>query len=76
MKTYFSLILSLTLVACMPSKQLKQANSSILKENAAADSRVFTQAYDMRELDNGLKVIVVKTDYPGVVITSSSPNWF
>ncbi len=67
MKTYFSLILFLALMACTPPKQLKQTGSEMRAEKSASDSRVFTQAYDMRELDNGLKVIVVKTDYPGVV---------
>ncbi len=33
----------------------------------AEHNKVFTQDYDMRTLDNGLKVIVVKTDYPEVV---------
>ncbi|WP_223787791.1 M16 family metallopeptidase [Marinicella meishanensis] len=65
--TLFSVLSLLLLVACAPSKQLKQLDDNSDGQNAAADNRVFTQAYDMRELDNGLKVIVVKTDYPGVV---------
>ena len=66
--TLFSVLGLLLLAACTPTKQLKQLDTMPADAAAtAADNRVFTQAYDMRELDNGLKVIVVKTDYPGVV---------
>lgn len=34
---------------------------------AAADDRIFSQPYQMQTLDNGLRVIVVPTDSPGVV---------
>ncbi len=61
MLSMFSL---LTVVACTSSQQIKKTTTN---KQTKSDSRVFTQAYDMRELDNGLKVIVVKTDYPGVV---------
>ncbi|MEZ5473086.1 MAG: pitrilysin family protein [Marinicella sp.] len=64
MKIVLSMILTLSLVACMPANNVKKSNNN---DMASHDSRVFTQDYDMRELDNGLKVIVVKTDYPGVV---------
>ena len=39
------------------------------KESAApkADDKVFDLPYLMRDLDNGLRVIVVPTDYPEVV---------
>ncbi len=57
---------TLLLFGCTPDKQLKpQATETATQQ--ASDSRVFTLPYDMRELANGLKVIVVKTDYPGVV---------
>lgn len=64
MRTLLLMIFMMILVACMPTDNVKKSN-----ENKAvkASSRVFTQPYDMRELDNGLKVIVVKTDYPDVV---------
>lgn len=52
------------LIACTQPQQVKQSPADSVQ---VADSRVFTQPYDMRELANGLKVIVVKTDYPGVV---------
>ncbi len=34
---------------------------------ADTDSRVFDMPYLMRDLDNGLRVIVVPTDYPDIV---------
>ena len=34
---------------------------------SAADGDIFTMPYEMRDLDNGLRVIVLKTDYPDVV---------
>ncbi len=58
------MMLMVTLVACMSTDNVKKSNKNGMEKN---DSRVFNQDYDMRELDNGLKVIVVKTDYPGVV---------
>ncbi len=64
MKTLLTSLALLAVTACTPSQQIKNATP---KEQVNPDSRVFTQPYDMRELDNGLKVIVVKTDYPGVV---------
>lgn len=64
MKTVISMVTMLAMIACTPTKQVKQAPT---ETDQAVDSRVFTQPYDMRELTNGLKVIVVKTDYPGVV---------
>ena len=68
MKKIFSLVSLLALAACAPNQQLKQSGDANNESQAAvSDSRVFTQPYDMRTLDNGLKVIVVKTDYPGVV---------
>ncbi len=67
-KTLISLVGVLLLAACAPNKQLKQnAGADTQGVSQTADNRVFTQPYDMRELSNGLKVIVVKTDYPGVV---------
>ena len=36
-------------------------------EPRAASSKIFDMPYLMRDLDNGLRVIVVPTDYPGIV---------
>lgn len=65
-KIFLSFLVLTVLVACTPHNQVKQSPMTDDSQKAN-DSRVFTQDYDMRELDNGLKVIVVKTDYPGVV---------
>jgi len=64
MKVFFTVTSLLLLTACAPTKQIKQTDNAV---EGSTDTRVFTQPYDMRTLDNGLKVIVVKTDYPGVV---------
>lgn len=66
-KIAVSIFTLLLLAACAPTKQVKQSPAEVPVKSSADDGRVFTQPYDMRELDNGLKVIVVKTDYPGVV---------
>ncbi len=66
-KIAVSVFTLLLLTACAPTKQTKQSVSDMPTKSPVGDSRVFTQPYDMRELDNGLKVIVVQTDYPGVV---------
>ncbi|KAA3642121.1 MAG: insulinase family protein, partial [Proteobacteria bacterium] len=58
----------LLLTALMVSCASQPVNQQASQENSSAqDNRVFNQDYDMRTLDNGLKVIVVKTDYPEVV---------
>ncbi|WP_154223308.1 M16 family metallopeptidase [Marinicella rhabdoformis] len=55
-----------SVTACAPmSHQNKPATKEAVVKQSG--NKVFTQDYDMRTLDNGLKVIVVKTDYPGVV---------
>ncbi|MGD8688588.1 MAG: pitrilysin family protein [Gammaproteobacteria bacterium] len=43
------------------------ADKSAPEANAMAESRIFPTAYVMRDLPNGLRVIVVPTDYPDVV---------
>jgi len=66
MKHIIATVLFMSLMACAPTHQqtkAKQPNPA----TAESDNKIFSQPYDMRELDNGLKVIVVKTDYPGVV---------
>ncbi len=55
-----------SVTACAPmSQNHKTAAPEVSVQQSS--NKVFTQDYDMRTLDNGLKVIVVKTDYPGVV---------
>jgi zinc protease len=64
MKQLFILMGLVTLLSCTPGQGTRpDAGQAVVK----ATDKVFSQPYDMRELDNGLVVIVVKTDYPGVV---------
>ncbi|MCW8869577.1 MAG: insulinase family protein, partial [Proteobacteria bacterium] len=58
------LLFTALLVSCASQPVNKQTNQETSQKQ---DNRVFNQDYDMRTLDNGLKVIVVKTDYPEVV---------
>ena len=41
--------------------------SAVASSGTAASTRIFDMPYVMRELDNGLRVIVVPTDYPDIV---------
>jgi zinc protease len=54
-----TLSLALILGAC--------GQSSDTPEPAAEASKIFDMPYLMRDLDNGLRVIVVPTDYPDIV---------
>lgn len=57
-------LLTALMVGCASQPVTKSVNQETASE---PDNRVFNQDYDMRTLDNGLKAIVVKTDYPEVV---------
>ena len=50
-------------VNCSQDLVAKDTNSQVKKD----DDKVFNMPYLMRDLDNGLRVIVVPTDYPEVV---------
>ena len=72
-KTYLAAVIaaSLTLSACMvtsegikSSSQLAASDSAMSQQSA---NKVFSQKYLFKELDNGLRVLVVKTDYPDLV---------
>lgn len=63
-----SAIFFMLLAAC------SQPNDGVIPDDSAAAmsagdsaSRIFDMPYLMRDLDNGLRVIVVKTDYPDIV---------
>jgi zinc protease len=65
---------ALSLVGCNSSSPSNNEPSNNESSNVAtamgeaqAQNKVFSQDYVMEELDNGLRVIVVKTDYPDVV---------
>ncbi len=56
---------TMILLACGPRQtHIKPHQKKVAQ---VVESKVFTQNYDMRTLNNGLKVIVVKTDFPDVV---------
>ncbi|MBD1581799.1 M16 family metallopeptidase [Pseudoalteromonas sp. S16_S37] len=58
-----SLAVTLALTGCV-STDKQRATSEI---QAQANDKVFSQDYLLEELENGLRVMVVKTDYPDVV---------
>jgi len=60
-KLITTLSMALALVAC------SQTGDSPETDMAAESSKIFTMPYLMRDLDNGLRVIVVPTDYPDIV---------
>ena len=49
------------LVACGPSTDAPQP------EAAAVSDKIFDMPYLVRDLDNGLRVIIVPTDFPDIV---------
>ncbi|MFY8273070.1 M16 family metallopeptidase [Pseudoalteromonas sp. SSDWG2] len=55
--------LALTLSGC----QSTQPSQNTVAPSAQQSNKVFAQDYVLEELDNGLRVMVVKTDYPDVV---------
>ncbi|MBE0366882.1 M16 family metallopeptidase [Pseudoalteromonas aurantia] len=59
-----SLAVTFALTGCI-SNNSKQ--NVVTAESAAVSNKVFSQEYVIEELDNGLRVMIVKTDYPDVV---------
>ena len=60
------IVASFTLSACIAT----QTNQNSTAQSAAVESnnhKVFSQNYVFKELDNGLRVLIVKTDYPDLV---------
>jgi zinc protease len=67
-KKYLAVVIaaSLALSACMATSSDSSHNASVqVAENDA--NKVFSQKYLFKELSNGLRVLVVKTDYPDLV---------
>ncbi len=61
-----AIVASLTLSACVAT----QNNQNSTPESAAVEvnqNKVFSQNYVFKELENGLRVLIVKTDYPDLV---------
>ena len=61
-----SLAVSLALTGCAMQKN-ETTQTAKQEQIKKADDRVFSQDYLIEELENGLRVMVVKTDYPDVV---------
>ncbi|WP_199526279.1 M16 family metallopeptidase [Pseudoalteromonas sp. bablab_jr004] len=63
-----SVAVTLALSGCASNSQSTMVKEVEIEQLASQDdSRVFSQDYLLEELDNGLRVMVVKTDYPDVV---------
>ena len=62
-----SLAVSLALTGCAMQQSQNTQTAAQQEQVNKADERVFSQDYLLEELDNGLRVMVVKTDYPDVV---------
>ena len=63
-----SVAVTLALSGCASNSQSTIVKEVEIEQLASQDdSRVFSQDYLLEELDNGLRVMVVKTDYPDVV---------
>jgi len=61
-------IACLFLVACDRSQDASVViDEATVESEAASESRIFDMPYLIRDLDNGLRVIIVKTDYPDIV---------
>jgi zinc protease len=59
-------VLTLSVSSCATARQ-EAPPAPAADEQAQAGDGVFTMPYESRELANGLKVFVVKTDYPDIV---------
>ncbi|VAW38789.1 Peptidase M16-like [hydrothermal vent metagenome] len=65
-RVFILLFVTLLLVNCSQN-YVKPDKSEPASKSQAGDDKVFNLPYLMRDLDNGLRVIVVPTDYPEVV---------
>ncbi|MFY8352090.1 M16 family metallopeptidase [Pseudoalteromonas sp. SSM20] len=59
-----SVAIALSLAGC---NSTTSSNNAQAETSVKAENKVFAQDYVLEELDNGLRVLVVKTDYPDVV---------
>ncbi len=69
MKLHFAgLCAGLLVSACGESEDIEDlAHRALVSDDAAVSAPVFDMPYLMSELDNGLRVIIVETDYPDIV---------
>ncbi|GMM83408.1 M16 family metallopeptidase [Pseudoalteromonas sp. MTN2-4] len=62
-----SLAVTLALSGCMSNNSQTSNTANATVASASVENKVFAQDYVLEELENGLRVMVVKTDYPDVV---------
>ena len=62
-----SLAVTLALSGCMSNNAQTSNTANASVASASVENKVFAQDYVLEELENGLRVMVVKTDYPDVV---------
>jgi len=62
-----SLAVTLALSGCMSNNAQTSNKTNATVASASVENKVFAQDYVLEELENGLRVMVVKTDYPDVV---------
>ena len=66
MKNLFAVCVLFSLVSCGDSPEPTQ-ESAVQQGMTTGAEKIFDMPYLMRDLDNGLRVIVVPTDYPDIV---------
>ncbi|WP_063377649.1 M16 family metallopeptidase [Pseudoalteromonas luteoviolacea] len=62
-----SLAVTLALAGCASNNVTQSSAQQNIAATQQANNKVFSHDYVLEELDNGLRVMVVKTDYPDVV---------
>ena len=64
-RAVITVLLPFTLVACSSEQESDESPAAAAVDVGVA--RVFDIPYLMQDLDNGLRVIIVRTDYPDIV---------
>lgn len=67
MKVFVGLLAAVALAACNGAEEAPGDATNAPDAAAVVDSGVFSMPYLQRDLDNGLRVIIVPTDYPDIV---------
>ena len=66
-KALLFIMLGALLSACGQSEPEQPAEPEKAAEEEAVADKIFSLPYTMETLDNGLRVVIVKTDYPDLV---------
>ena len=67
MKLRLAGILAATLLAACGGDETSEPADVMEQPESPVSTRIFDMPYLMRDLDNGLRVIIVRTDYPDIV---------